>query len=226
MLSVIIPALNEEKALPATLNVLLQQVTDEQVIVVDGGSSDNTRQICQQYPQVKFMCSEKGRARQMNNGAELASGDTLLFLHADTLLPKDALNSIRQQMQNTHVKAGGFQHSFGDHDWRLRLISWLDNRRCMKTRVIYGDQAMFIRRGTFLALHGFPETDIMEDIAFCERLLQHTTPVLLDERVLTDPRKFIKMGVWHSLYRVIEIQLRNELGLPVASDHPFFREIR
>jgi len=104
--------------------------------------------------------------------------------------------------------------------------AFLDNRRCLKTRIIYGDQAMFIKRTLFERLNGFPEVEIMEDILICEELVKQTTPVILDLFVTTDPRKFIKMGIWLSLYRVAAIQARHELKLPVASNHPFFTEVR
>ncbi len=226
MLSVIIPTLNEETALPATLEILLEQVTDDEVIVIDGGSTDNTKNICNQFPSIKFINSQKGRAAQLNAGARIAEGDILLFLHADTLLPEHALRDIKHQISQENYKAGGFKHSFGSEDWRLQLISFLDNRRCLKTRIIYGDQAMFIRHDLFDQLNGFPDVSIMEDIYFCEELVKQTKPVILDSFVNTDPRKFIKMGIWRSLYNVAAIQTRHELRLPVASDHPFFSEIR
>ncbi len=226
MLSVIIPTLNEEKALPETLDVLFKQVTDEEIIVVDGGSTDRTKTLCKRFPQIKFAHSVKGRAAQLNTGANLAQGDILLFLHADTLLPDDALKHIKSEIYNNNHEAGGFKHSFGRSDWRLQFISFLDNRRCLKTRIIYGDQAMFIKRDLFHRLKGFPVVDIMEDIHFCEKLVRYTTPVILNSYVDTDPRKFIKMGIWSSLYRVAAIQTRHELNLPVANDHPFFSEIR
>ena len=226
MLSVIIPTLNEELALPETLASLFRQSSGEQIIVVDGGSTDGTEKICAQHPCITFISSEKGRATQLNAGARIATGDILLFLHADTLLPDNALNTIKRVINQEGLEAGGFMHSFGNTDWRLKFISFLDNRRCLKTRIIYGDQAMFIKRELFERLNGFPEAKIMEDIYFCEKLVQHTTPVILDSFVITDPRKFIKMGIWRSLYRVAAIQTRHELKLPVANDHPFFAEIR
>ena len=226
MLSVIIPTLNEETALPETLASLFRQSAGEEIIIVDGGSTDATEKICEQYPGISFINSEKGRAAQLNAGARSASGDILLFLHADTLLPDEALSTIIQVIDQGKQEAGGFRHSFGCEDWRLRFISFLDNRRCLKTKIIYGDQAMFIKRNLFERLNGFPDVKIMEDIYFCEKLVQHTTPVILDSYVKTDPRKFIKMGIWRSLYRVAAIQTRHELRLPVANDHPFFAEIR
>jgi rSAM/selenodomain-associated transferase 2 len=226
MLSIIIPTLNEEKALPETLGVLFEQATDEEIIVVDGGSSDKTHKICASFPQINFIKSEKGRAKQMNAGARIASGDILLFLHADTLLPEHALATINTMINERRHEAGGFKHSFGSEDWRLKFISFLDNRRCQKTRIIYGDQAMFITRDLFNRHNGFPDADILEDVLFCEDLVRHTTPVIVDSYVRTDPRKFIKMGIWRSLYRVAAIQARHELKLPVANDHPFFSEIR
>lgn len=225
-LSIIIPTINEEKALPETLRVLFDQISDEEVIVADGGSTDNTHLICEPYPEIKFIHSEKGRATQMNAGANFSLGDILLFLHADTLLPPNALIIIKEKISKQQYAAGGFKHSFGRHDWRLRFISYLDNRRCQQTHIMYGDQAMFIKRDLFMRLKGFPETTIMEDIYFCEKLVQHTTPVIINDCVETDPRKFIQMGIWRSLYRVAAIQTRHELNLPVANNHPFFAEIR
>ena len=226
MVSIIIPALNEEKALPQTLQALFEQPGDYEVILVDGGSTDGTREIANSWADVRVVTAEKGRASQMNAGASLASGEWLLFLHADTLLPEGALTRIEDLDASRGVQAGGFRHRFSGDDWRLKLISWLDNFRCRRTRVIYGDQAMFVRRALFEEVGGFPQQQVLEDVALCERLVRNTRPVILNDTVTTDARKFVQEGVWLSLLRVLGIVIRCELGLPVPAGHAFFKDVR
>ncbi|MFQ5993057.1 MAG: glycosyltransferase family 2 protein, partial [Nitrospiraceae bacterium] len=149
MISVIIPTLNEERLLPSTLTALFDQRGKYEVLVVDGGSVDRTREIACRELRVQFLTAVKGRASQMNAGAEQAQGEWLLFLHADTVLPQGALARLNQLEADPSVQAGGFLHRFSGDDWRLRLVSFLDNFRCRRTRIMYGDQAMFVRRALF-----------------------------------------------------------------------------
>lgn len=225
MISVIIPAYNEEKALPATMRSLLVQPGDYEVIVVDGGSSDRTRGIVLAEPRARLLTSAKGRASQMNAGAREAKGEWLLFLHADTRLPGGALTRLNRMEGDPEIQAGGFLHQFSGSDWRLRLISFLDNFRCLRSRIIYGDQAMFVRRALFEKLGGFPDQPILEDVAFCEKLIRVTEPVLLEPAVITDSRKFVKMGVWKSLVRVLLIILHAQFNLPILP-RVFFSDVR
>ena len=225
MISVIIPTYNEETALPATLAQLLGQPGHYEVLVVDGGSTDQTCEIVGSEPRVRLLSAPKGRAVQMNAGARRATGEWLLFLHADTILPDGALARLNAMADDSSIQAGGFLHQFSGNDWRLRLISILDNYRCRKTKIIYGDQAMFVRRHLFDLLGGFPNQPILEDVAFCEKLVHRVTPILLSPPVVTDSRKFVKMGIWKSLARVLLIILHVEHGFPFLP-HMFFRDIR
>ena len=225
MISVIIPTYNEEKALPATLEYLLRQAGEYEVIVVDGGSSDRTCQIVRAEPRVRLLTASKGRAAQMNTGACIARGEWLLFLHADTLLPNGALRRLNILETDSSCQAGGFRHRFSGDDWRLRLISWMDNLRAKITCIIYGDQAMFVRRALFEQLGGFPQQPFLEDIAFSEKLKRVIKPVLFDQYVVTDSRKFIQMGIWRSLARCAAILLCHGLRLPIAA-RAFFADIR
>jgi rSAM/selenodomain-associated transferase 2 len=236
MVSVVIPAYNEERALPATLTALFTQTGDYEVIVVDGGSTDRTLAVIPEFdfenlslitphPSRLLLTAPKGRASQMNIGAKHATGEWLLFLHADTVLPNGALARLNTMEEDQTIQAGGFMHQFSGDDWRLKLISFLDNFRCIRSRIIYGDQALFVRRALFEQLGGFPNRPILEDVAFCERLIAVTTPLLLSPSVVTDARKFIKMGVWRSFLRVLLIILHVEFHLPVLP-RAFFQDIR
>jgi rSAM/selenodomain-associated transferase 2 len=225
MISVIIPAYNEEKALPLTLENLLRQRGRYEVIVVDGGSTDRTRDIARRISGVRLITAPKGRAVQMNTAAKTARGHWLLFLHADTLLPEGALRGIEALTPDSGCRAGGFLHRFSGSDPRLRLISWIDNLRTRTTRIIYGDQALFVRRTTFAQLGGFPEESIVEDILFSEKLKKITRPVLLNMHVITDSRKFEQMGVWRSLIRCGVILFCHGLHLPIGARR-FFTDVR
>ncbi len=231
MIWVIIPTFNEEQALPHTLASIFQQQGDYHIIVVDGGSIDQTHDIVRTHAQITWLTAPKGRASQMNVGANYvltqqnSSNDWLLFLHADTLLPTHALMQLHHLALDKNCLAGGFQHQFSGQDWRLRMISWLNNFRCHRSRIIYGDQALFVRAGLFHHLGGFPLQPMLEDVRLCEQLLVHTTPRLLASSVVTDARKFIQMGIWRSFFRVLMIILHVEYGLPTFRPS-FFADVR
>jgi GT2 family glycosyltransferase len=161
----------------------------------------------------------------MNAGARVAHGEWLLFLHADTLLFDGSLQRLNALEADKRVQAGGFRHRFSGDDWRLQLISWIDNVRARVTRIIYGDQAMFVRRALFEQLGGFPEQPYLEDIVFCQKLKRATRPALLDQYVITDARKFVQMGVWRSLWRCLMILLCHSLHL-YRVPRAFFADIR
>lgn len=243
MISVIIPTYNEEKVLPGTLKSLFEQSGEFEVLLVDGGSADRTCVIIAGLalsPQssarfadssrralstVRLLTAPKGRASQMNAGAKQANGEWLLFLHADTVLPHQAIQRLNELEADREVQAGGFMHQFSGDDWRLKLISFLDNFRCTRSRIIYGDQALFVRRTLFEKLGGFPDQPILEDVAFCERLIKVTNPLLLSPPVVTDARKFLTMGIWRSFLRVLMIILHVEYRLPILP-RAFFQDIR
>ncbi len=225
MISVVIPAYNEERALPHTLDRLFAQAGEFEVILVDGGSSDATRRIARRYPEVQLVDAPKGRASQMNAGAARARGDWLVFLHADTLLPENGFAPIVALPKE--VAAGGFRHRFSGRGFGLWFVSLADNIRCRRSRIIFGDQAMFIRRSLFARLGGFPDVARLEDVHFCENLRQATSPVLLDQAVTTDSRKFIQHGVWRSLSRVVVILLCVSFGRQIPRDSlRFFEDVR
>lgn len=224
MISIIIPTLNEERALPATLAALAAQDTPHEVIVADGGSSDRTQAIAQAAG-ARWLTAVRGRGAQMNTGARHATStrsDWLLFLHADTHLPPGALAAIAALP--APAQCGAFHQAFsGDHSL-LRAVSRLHNWRCRNTQIMYGDQAMFVRRGVFEDIGGFPESEL-EDVKLSERLRARTTPVFLPATVVTDARRFLAQGIVRSMGRILLLLLCHRYKLPLAGRR-FFDPVR
>lgn len=225
MISVIIPALNEARALPVTLRRLFAQPGKFEVILVDGGSDDDTVALARAWAHVEVMSSNPGRAGQMNAGAAAATGELLLFLHADTVLPLGAIAHLNALESDATFEWGGFHQQFSGETWALRMISRVHNWRCSLTGVFYGDQAMFVRRCLFNQAGGFPGEPVMEDVMFSETLLQHAKPVFLPARVITDSRKFEQMGPLRSFLRCLLILACYQLRLPIRGRR-FFAAIR
>jgi rSAM/selenodomain-associated transferase 2 len=202
-LSIIIPVRNEAQCIAAALQALAPlRARGVQVIVVDGGSSDDTVALARAAlaPDGLLLPSLPGRARQMNAGAQQAQGAVLLFLHADTQLPPDADALVQQAL------AGG-QHVWGRFDVRisgrprmLRVIAALMNRRSRWSGIATGDQALFMTRAAFDTMGGFPDQALMEDIELSKRLLRLSRPACLTQRVVTSGRRWETRGVWRTVW--------------------------
>ena len=186
-ISVIIPAYNEESTIHKTLEDLMVRHQAEEVIVVDGGSTDNAVALAKEW--TKVIRSEKGRARQMNRGAGEATGDIFLFLHSDTQLPEEGLALIRKVIANG-AEAGRFRMRFDHRDWLLRFYESYTRFHFFS----YGDQGFFVTRKMFEDLGGFNETVPFEDIDFYKRLRQLTRPVIINNPVITSARRFCGVG--------------------------------
>jgi rSAM/selenodomain-associated transferase 2/rSAM/selenodomain-associated transferase 1 len=199
-ISIIVPALNEAAQITATL-VTLQPLrrAGHEVIVVDGGSRDATLTLAQPFAD-KVLTGPRGRASQMNAGAAVASGDVLLFLHADSQLPIDGAAAIVDELPRSRRRWGRFDIAIAGRPRSLRLVARSMNIRSRLTGVATGDQGMFVERGLFAAVRGFPEQPLMEDIAL-SRLLKRVAgrPLCLRQQVITSGRRWEANGVWRTI---------------------------
>jgi uncharacterized protein len=193
-ISIIIPARNEAGQIRATLHSL-SSAPNSEIIVVDGGSTDATRSLALAAG-ATVLSTAPNRAHQQNFGASAASGEILFFLHADTQVPLDYAQLIRQALQLPDVSAGAFSLAIANHHPGLRAIARVANVRSKWLQLPYGDQGLFLRTRLFFRLGGFPPQPIMEDFAFVRRLQNHGRIITLPQTVLTSDRRWQRLGLW------------------------------
>ena len=198
-LSIVVPVLNEAAGVSAALQALAPfKARGVQVIVVDGGSSDGTV-VLAEAGGATVILSPRGRALQMNAGANHSRAEVLLFLHADTLLPTVADQLIAQALASGQNVWGRFDVRIAGQSPMLRVVSGLMNLRSRLSGIATGDQAMFMTRAAFDAVGGFAPQPLMEDIEMSKRLRQLSRPACLRAKATTSGRRWDTHGVWRTV---------------------------
>jgi rSAM/selenodomain-associated transferase 2 len=224
--SIIVPVLNEEAVLEEQLAYLTQQCVGQncELIIVDGGSSDGTVSIAERYGEV--IHSPGGRATQMNAGAAIASGDVLIFLHADTRLPNDAFDAIEQALASSRVVGGAFRVCFNCDLWPYRLVAFSVNLRSRLRTLFTGDQAYFIRAISFHTIGGYPDQPLMEDLEIINRLRKIGKVVLLPQYVTTSARRHEKIGLIRSVLFMWYLRTLYRFGVSPVQLQRMYIDIR
>jgi rSAM/selenodomain-associated transferase 2 len=213
-LTIVVPVLNEAMQIVACLRALAPlRAQGAEVIVADGGSTDATTEWARPLADQVLQCP-RGRARQMNFGAAQARGQTLLFLHADTGLPSDALSAIHTALANPRAHWGRFDVRIEGRPRLLKLVATMMNLRSRVSGIATGDQALFVRRDSFLRVGGFPDQPLMEDIEFSKRLCRFARPVCLYQRVTTSGRRWERDGVWRTIALMWRLRWLYWIGTP------------
>lgn len=224
-LSVIIPMLNEASTIGKLLEHLQTEthsLNDVEIIVVDGGSSDDSMKIANSFKNIHVIQSGKGRAKQMNVGAEAANGKVLYFLHADSIPPNSYDQLILQEVEQGNL-AGCFRLKF-DHDhWWLKLAGWLTRFRWRACRG--GDQSQFITRELFNDIGGFDERYIIyEDNDLINKLYARKQFVVIQECIQTSARCYERHGIWKLQYHFWAIYVKKWLGATPESLHAYYKK--
>jgi rSAM/selenodomain-associated transferase 2 len=204
-LSVVVPVLNEQQALAATLAAIRNGGRDAEIIVVDGGSSDDSVRIAEQLAD-QVVAAPRGRARQQNHGAAQSSGETLAFVHSDTIVPPTFSDDIAFALEDPWVCGGRFDVRLDDPQPISRLIGRAISLRSRLTRSATGDQAIFVRRATFARLGGFPEIPICEDLALMRLLKRAGRVACLRSTVTSSARRWQHGGFARTIVRLWTIK--------------------
>ena len=233
-ISVIIPTLNEERTIMATVAQTATLGFDE-LIVVDGGSSDETPALVESYrlstqssalSPVRLVTAPRGRAKQMNEGAKACRGEVLLFLHADTQLPRDAKASIESALADQRIVGGRFDVRFDRPSIWGAIISKMMNWRSRLSSIATGDQALFVRRPIFEQMGGFADLPLMEDIDFSRRLKRMGTTAALTSTVTTSFRRWEQQGPLQTILLMWGLRLLYWMGVSTHTLHRWYRLAR
>lgn len=223
MLSIIIPAYNEEKTIQKTLEGLSNKDNIE-VIVVDGGSHDRTVALAKQHP-VMIARAPKNRALQMNEGAKRAKGDAFLFLHADCLPEEEGIKAIRAALENGCV-GGCLRQRIQSPKAIFRWIETSGNLRAKLFKIFYGDQAIFARRDVFFQIGGFDNVDLFDDVIFSKKLKRAGKVCIVNKKVYTSARRWQRQGIVKTTLINWLLTLGCVMGISPSSLKKFYSEIR
>lgn len=220
-ISIVIPTRNEAAAVRSTIEPLLGR-PDVEVVVVDGGSRDETPQIVRECGARLLTCLD-GRGAQLNLGAAVAKGATLLFLHADTKLPADFPQLVRAALAQPDVAAGAFRFRLDRRPLALRIVEWGANLRSRLFESPYGDQAIFAKAASFWSVGGFPQTPILEDYELVRRLKKVGRIALAPGCAVTSARRWEALGALRTLWINQKVLLGRRLGVPPSRLADWYR---
>jgi rSAM/selenodomain-associated transferase 2 len=200
-LSVIVPMLNEERAIGATLDAIRAGAAAAEIIVVDGGSSDRSVEFARSRCD-RLIEGQCGRALQMNAGAIVCFGDAIAFVHADTIVPSTFAREIDFALSDARVAGGRFDLAFDIQHFAFDLVATMINLRSRMMRSATGDQGIFVRREVFDRLGGYAEIDLCEDVDFVRRMRRSGRVACLRSRVITSARRWQRAGIVRTILRM------------------------
>lgn len=221
-LSVIVPVLNEERALPTFLDAIKQWDCVFEVLFVDGGSSDCTRDLLQGCNMLK---GARGRGAQCRLGAQSAQGDALVFAHADSLIPRESMQAIRSAL-DAGVPWGCLTLQFDNGSLKMRLGAMGSNARVRLTGIPFGDQVMFMTRAVYEEAGGMPSIPIMEDYELSRRLRTLAWPKQLPQKVYTSARRFAQGGAFRTMLQMHRLRHLYRKGVDIGQLAKMYRDVR
>ena len=230
-ISIIIPILNEAATITRLLQHLIEHAQNisniEEMIIVDGGSTDNSKIVIGQFlskhsNKIKIIDSEKGRAKQLNSGARVAEGEILYFLHADSFPPKNYDQLIIEEVKKENL-AGCFRMKFDDNHWWLKFLGWMTKFRSKKCRG--GDQSQFITKKLFQEIDGYDESyRVYEDNDLVDRLFAINQFVVIPENIITSARRYREIGIWRLQYHFFNIHLKRWMGASSEELYQYYKD--
>ncbi|MFT5211449.1 MAG: rSAM/selenodomain-associated transferase 2 [Flavobacterium sp.] len=222
--SIIVPLLNEEGNIEQLIQSLSAIIAHEnaesnedkstiEIIMVDGGSLDTTVALLNKLESCQIISTEVGRAKQMNEGAKKAKNDVLVFLHADTILPVNALSLLRDNFWLSDKKWGRFDVYIKGEHLLFRVIEYMINQRSKLSGICTGDQAIFVKKQTFDDLSGYASIPLMEDIDLSKRLKKFSSPYCFREKVITSNRRWAQRGIIRTILSMWQLRFLFFIGV-------------